>query len=120
MSPHFGSGVSESVFTDARDDSTNAHEDLLGGDAEYFLHIGVDVCVDGSRRISVQVLAGPGADDGAERGILGSVHGNGFITLFILLEEESNGDTARQVKKIEAADSSLLFLCFYRNGCCGV
>ena len=60
----------------------------------------MDVRVDGSRRISVQVLVDPGADDRAERGILGSVHGNGFITLFILLEEErSNGDTVRQVKK---------------------
>ena len=48
MSPHFGSKESESGFTDARDDSMNACEDLLGGDAEQFLHIGVDVRVDRS------------------------------------------------------------------------
>ena len=99
MGPHFVGRVSESVFTDARDDGTNACEDLLRGDAEWFLHIRVDVCVDRSRRGSVQILMDPGADggppaaDGAERRILGLVHGNGFVTLFILLEEESNGDT---------------------------
>jgi hypothetical protein len=50
---HFGSGVSESIFTDACDDNTNALEDLLGGDAEEFLLIRVDVCVDWSRRGSM-------------------------------------------------------------------
>jgi hypothetical protein len=50
------------------------------------------------------VFANPRADGGpaadwTERGILGSVHGNGFVTLFILLEEESNGDAVRQMEK---------------------
>jgi hypothetical protein len=61
----------------------------------------VDVRVDGSRRGSTRIGADPRADcgpaaDGAEHGILG---GNSFVTLFILLEEESNGDTVRQMEK---------------------
>jgi hypothetical protein len=30
---------------------------------------------------------------------LGTVHGDNFVTLIILLEEESNGDTVRQMEK---------------------
>ena len=64
----------------------------------------MDVCVDESRIGSIRVLADPRADGGPaaageEHGILGLVHGNGFVTLFILLEEESNGDTVCQVEK---------------------
>ena len=65
----------------------------------------MDVGVDRSRRGCVRILAGLGADggpaaDGTERGILGLVHGDGFVMLFILSEEESNGDTVRQVEKV--------------------
>ena len=64
----------------------------------------MDVRIDWSRRGGIRILVDPVADggpaaDGALRGILGLVHGNGFIALFILLEEERNGDTVRQLEK---------------------
>jgi hypothetical protein len=79
MGPHFVGEVSESALTDALDNSTNAPEDLPGGNAEKLLLTGLHVHVDGSRRGSIRILTDPKVDGGpaadrAELGILGLVH----------------------------------------------
>ena len=38
------------------------------------------------------------------------MHVNSFVTLFILLEEESNETQSARWRKVESAESSLLFL----------